>query len=52
MLLTPSAGGHREWDTTVVAVSGNPELTDEELRTYQGRFNAPDGTVRDDPPAG
>lgn len=42
VLLTPRTDGYREWDTTVVAVSGDPELTDEELLTYQNLFNTPD----------
>jgi hypothetical protein len=43
VLLTPRSDGYREWDTTVVAVSSNPELTDDELRTYQDLFRTPSG---------
>lgn len=43
VLLTPRADGYREWDTTMSAVSGDPELTGEELRAYQDLFNAPNG---------
>lgn len=39
VLLTPRTDGYREWDTSVVAVNDDPELTDEELHTYQGLFN-------------
>ncbi|MFF5985384.1 hypothetical protein ACFY78_41805 [Streptomyces olindensis] len=41
VLLTPRTDGYRDWDTTVHAISGDPELTDDELRTYQNLFNAP-----------
>lgn len=41
VLLTPRTDGYREWDTTVVAVNGGPELTDEELQTDRDLFNAP-----------
>jgi hypothetical protein len=39
VLLTPRTDGYGEWDTTVTAVSGDPALTEEELRTYQNLFN-------------
>ncbi|SOE19077.1 hypothetical protein SAMN05442782_0020 [Streptomyces sp. OK228] len=42
VLLTPRTDGYRDWDTTVHAISGDPELTDDELRTYQDLFNTPD----------
>jgi hypothetical protein len=35
VLLTPRSDGVRDWDTTVIAVSGDPQLTEEEL----GRFS-------------
>ncbi|MCZ4120253.1 hypothetical protein [Streptomyces sp. H39-S7] len=41
VLLTPRTDGYRDWDTTVHAISGDPELTDDELRRYQALFNAP-----------
>lgn len=43
VLLTPRTDGYREWDTTVHAISGDPELTDDELSAYQDLFNAPSG---------
>ncbi|MEU0804178.1 hypothetical protein [Streptomyces sp. NPDC005970] len=46
VLLTPRTDGYRDWNTTVVAVSGDPALTDEELLTYQSLFNAPNGPSR------
>ncbi|GAA3597226.1 hypothetical protein [Streptomyces osmaniensis] len=41
VLLTPRTDGHREWDTTVSTISGDPELTSDELRAYQKLFNTP-----------
>ncbi|WP_218129134.1 hypothetical protein [Nonomuraea maritima] len=35
VLLTPRNDGHRDWDTTMIAVQGDPELTEEELQQYQ-----------------
>lgn len=46
VLLTPRTDGYRDWNTTVVAVSGDPALTNEELLTYQHLFNAPNGPSR------
>lgn len=43
VLLTPRTDGYRDWDTSVVAVNGDSELTDDELRTYQDLFNTSDG---------
>lgn len=43
VLLTPRADGYREWDTTMSAISGDPEVTGEELRAYQDLFNTPNG---------
>ncbi|MFD4336509.1 hypothetical protein ACFWPP_04725 [Streptomyces anulatus] len=40
MLFTPRTDGYRDWKTTVVAVIGDPALTDEEPFTYQNLFNA------------
>lgn len=39
VMLTPRADGPREWDTAAVLISGNPELTDEELQTYRRLWN-------------
>ncbi|MEV6332868.1 hypothetical protein [Streptomyces sp. NPDC051909] len=39
VLLTPRTDGYREWDTTVQAISGDPELTEAELSTYRDLFN-------------
>ncbi|MEU4110877.1 hypothetical protein [Streptomyces sp. NPDC027717] len=52
VLLTPRTDGYREWDTTVVAVNGDPELTEEELRTYQSLFNAPKDPAQGNPSEG
>lgn len=52
VLLTPRTDGYRDWDTTVVAVSGNLALTDEELRTYQDLFNTPNGPAQGNPVEG
>ncbi|MFF7206255.1 hypothetical protein [Streptomyces sp. NPDC008141] len=52
VLLTPRTDGYRDWDTNVVAINGDPELTDEELLTYQDLFNAPNGPAGGDPPEG
>ncbi|MFF7888948.1 hypothetical protein ACH40F_51555 [Streptomyces sp. NPDC020794] len=41
VLLTPRTDGYREWDTTVMAVSGDPELTGEKLSAYQDLFTTP-----------
>lgn len=40
VLLTPRADGYREWDTTVQVISGDPDLSDADLRVYQGLWNA------------
>ncbi|MFF9981154.1 hypothetical protein [Streptomyces erythrochromogenes] len=37
--------GHREWDTTVQVISGDPELSDVDLRVYQEMWNANQGGV-------
>ncbi|WP_436790005.1 hypothetical protein [Yinghuangia sp. YIM S10712] len=39
VLLTPRVDGFRDWDTTVIALTGDQELTDDELRVYQGLWN-------------
>jgi hypothetical protein len=41
VLLTPRNDGHRDWDTTMIAVQGDPELTEEELQQYQELWNTP-----------
>ncbi|MFD9749162.1 hypothetical protein [[Kitasatospora] papulosa] len=40
VLLTPRMDGYRDWDTTVQVISGNPELSDADLRVYQDLWNA------------
>jgi hypothetical protein len=40
VLLTPRADGLREWDTTMAAVTGDPELTEDELEQYRELWNA------------
>ncbi|MGW6619600.1 hypothetical protein ACWF99_00125 [Nocardia sp. NPDC055002] len=42
VLLTPRADGYREWDTTMSAVHGDLELTEDELRLYQSVWNSQD----------
>lgn len=39
VLLTPRADGIREWDTTMAAITGDPELTEEELRQSRALWN-------------
>lgn len=41
VLLTPRRDGYREWDTTMMAVTGDPELTEEELRDSRKLWNTP-----------
>ncbi|UZI32279.1 hypothetical protein [Streptomyces sp. VB1] len=45
VLLTPRMDGYREWDTTVQVISGNPELSEADLRVYQNLWNANHGGV-------
>ncbi|MET9225681.1 hypothetical protein [Lentzea sp. NPDC003310] len=35
VLLTRRTDGHREWDTTMMAITGDPELTELELTTFR-----------------
>ncbi|MFD4231384.1 hypothetical protein [Streptomyces sp. NPDC058545] len=44
VLLTPRTDGRRDWDTTVIALTGDPELTDEELRSFTALFPADEAT--------
>ncbi|MGI5155867.1 hypothetical protein [Microbispora sp. CA-102843] len=39
VLLTPRSDGYRDWDTTMVAVQGDPEVTEEELQQYHEVWN-------------
>ncbi|MFJ4681680.1 hypothetical protein [Kitasatospora sp. NPDC088783] len=39
VLLTPRSDGYRDWDTTVLAVSGDLKLTDDELSRYRAVWN-------------
>jgi hypothetical protein len=39
VLLTPRTDGYREWDTTVQVISGDPELSDVDLRLYRDLWN-------------
>jgi hypothetical protein len=41
VLLTPRSDGYREWDTTMMAIAGDPELTEEELHNSRALWNAP-----------
>ncbi|MFI8861224.1 hypothetical protein ACIGW5_32355 [Streptomyces prasinus] len=47
VLLTPRRDGKRPWDTSMVRVHGDLELSEEELRVYSEGWNRPleDGTV-------
>jgi len=40
VLLTPRSDGIRKWDTTVLAVTGDPALTDEELTQSRHLWNS------------
>jgi hypothetical protein len=39
VLLTPRSDGLRDWDTTVLAVHGDPQLTEEELAASRELWN-------------
>ncbi|WP_329182816.1 MULTISPECIES: hypothetical protein [Streptomycetaceae] len=39
VLLTPRTDGYRDWDTTVFAVQGDLELSEEELQAYRALWN-------------
>ena len=39
VLLTPRSDGVRDWDTTVIAVSGDPQLTEQELTSSRALWN-------------
>jgi hypothetical protein len=39
VLLTPHTDGRRQWDTTVCSVTGDPQLTEGELRQYRELWN-------------
>lgn len=39
VLLTPNRSGQREWDTSMLAVVGDPQLSPEELASSQGLWN-------------
>jgi hypothetical protein len=39
VLLTPSHVGYRDWDTTMMAITGDPELSPEELTRSRKLWN-------------
>ncbi|MDT5029673.1 MAG: hypothetical protein QOE61_6631, partial [Micromonosporaceae bacterium] len=39
ILLTPRTSGRREWDTTMLAITGNPDLADEDPEIYRDLWN-------------
>ena len=39
VLLTLRTDGYRDWDTTMIAIQGDPELTEEELEQYRELWN-------------
>lgn len=39
VLLTPRSDGYREWDTTTMAVTGNPGLTEQDLHNSRTLWN-------------
>ena len=39
VLLTPNRTGHREWDTSMLAITGDPQLTSEEIARSQKLWN-------------
>jgi hypothetical protein len=39
VLLTPRRDGLRDWDTTMIAITGDPGLTDDELHRYRQLWN-------------
>jgi hypothetical protein len=41
VLLTPNHAGHRDWDTTMVAITGDPNLDPDELARYQQLWDRP-----------
>lgn len=43
VLLTPRADG--DWDTTVMMIQGDPELTDDELRSFRALWNKPQSNL-------
>jgi hypothetical protein len=43
VLVTPRRDGYREWDTTVLAVTGDPQFTEEELHNSRTLWNTPIG---------
>ncbi len=48
VLLTPRRDGQRPWDTTIVAATGDLELTDEELASYRTVWQSEgEATLRD-----
>jgi len=38
VLLTPRDDGYRDWDTTMAAIQGDPQLTDAEVQQYSALF--------------
>jgi hypothetical protein len=41
VLVTPQRDGYREWDTTALAVTGDPQFTEEELHNSRTLWNTP-----------
>lgn len=39
VLLTPCHDGYRDWDTTMYGITGDPELTGDELQQYRELWN-------------
>jgi hypothetical protein len=42
VLLTPRHDDYRDWDTTMVGITGDPELTEEDLRGSRELWNRVD----------
>jgi hypothetical protein len=41
VLLTPNRTGHRDWDTAMIAITGDPQLDPEDLARSQKLWNGP-----------
>jgi hypothetical protein len=48
VLLTPRSDGLRDWDTTVIAVTGDPSLTEEDLALSRRLWNSAEGSLDSD----
>lgn len=51
VLLTPRRDGLRDWDTTMLAIEGDPYLTEEQLESWRHLWNTADST-RSEPDGG